>query len=143
MSAEYKPGDVLDVRIEKIVPRGFGLAFAEGLTLFVSLAAVGDVLSVRIRELKGKTAFAEIESVIEPSPERIDPPCEYFGVCGGCDFQQMNYRAQLAAKVGIIRDNLRRIGKIEYENEIPIIASPEQFGYRLRAQWHANYPELI
>jgi len=104
----------------------------------VSLAAVSDVLSVRIRELKGKTAFAEIESVIEPSPERIDPPCEYFGVCGGCDFQQMNYRAQLAAKVGIIRDNLRRIGKIEYENEIPIIASPEQFGYRLRAQWHVD-----
>ena len=138
MSVEYKPGDVLSVRIEKIVPRGLGLAFAEGLTIFVPLAVAGDVLSVRIRELKGKTAFTEIESVIEPSPHRISPPCEYFAACGGCDFQQMNNPAQLAAKVGIIRDNLHRIAKIEYESEIRIIPSPAEFGYRLRAQWHVN-----
>jgi len=138
LSVDYKPGDILEVRIEKIVPRGFGLAFAEGLTLFVSLAVAGDVLSVRIRELKGRTAFAEIESVIKPSSDRINPPCPYFGTCGGCDFQQMKYTAQLGAKVEIIRDNLRRIGKIEYDNEIPIVPSPAEFGYRLRAQWHAD-----
>ena len=138
MSVEYKTGDALEVRIEKIVPRGLGLAFAEELTIFVPLAVSGDVLSVRIRELKGRTAFAEIESVIEPSPHRIVPPCEYFGRCGGCDFQQMTYPAQLAAKVGIIRDNLHRIAKIEFESEIPIIPSPSEFGYRLRAQWHAD-----
>jgi 23S rRNA (uracil1939-C5)-methyltransferase len=50
----------------------------------------------------------------------------------------MTYAAQLEAKVGIIRDNLHRIGKIEYESEIPIIASPAEFGYRLRAQWHVD-----
>jgi len=138
LSVDYKPGDVLEVRIEKIVPRGYGLAFAEGLTVFVSLAVAGDVLSVRIRELKGRTAFAEIESVIKPSLDRIDPPCPYFGTCGGCDFQQMKYTAQLGAKVEIIRDNLRRICKIEYDNEIPIVPSPAEFGYRLRAQWHAD-----
>jgi len=138
LEPKYSIGDLLEVRIEKIVPRGLGLAFAEGLTVLVSLAVAGDVLSVRIRELKGKTAFAEIESVIESSPHRITPPCEYFGTCGGCDFQQMNYPAQLAAKIGIIRDNLHRIGKIEYEAEIPVIASPAEFGYRLRAQWHAD-----
>ena len=138
MEQRYSIGDLLEVRIEKIVPRGLGLAFAEELTIFVPLAVAGDVLSVRIAQLKGKTAFAEIESVIVPSPHRITPPCEYFGACGGCDFQQMNYPAQLAAKVGIIRDNLHRIGKIEYESEIPIIPSPAEFGYRLRAQWHAN-----
>jgi 23S rRNA (uracil1939-C5)-methyltransferase len=140
LEPKYSIGDLLEVRIEKIVPRGVGLAFAEGLTLFVSLAAPGDVVSVRIRELKGKTAFAEIESVVESSLHRITPPCEYFGTCGGCDFQQMSYPAQLAAKVGIIRDNLHRIGKIEYEGEIPIIPSPAEFGYRLRAQWHIDSP---
>ncbi|HJS50632.1 MAG TPA: class I SAM-dependent RNA methyltransferase [Pyrinomonadaceae bacterium] len=140
MSVEYKTGDVLEARIEKIVPRGLGLAFADNLTVFVPLAVAGDVLSVRIRELKGKTAFAEIESVIEPSSHRISAPCVYFGTCGGCDFQQMSYAAQLTAKVGIIRDNLHRIGKIEYENEIPIIPSPAEFGYRLRAQWHVEPP---
>jgi tRNA/tmRNA/rRNA uracil-C5-methylase (TrmA/RlmC/RlmD family) len=62
----------------------------------------------------------------------------YFGTCGGCDFQQMNYAAQLEAKVGIIRDCLHRIAKIDYDAKIQIIPSPEGFGYRLRAQWHAD-----
>ena len=93
---------------------------------------------MRLTEIKGKTAFAEIEKIIEPSVDRIVPPCPYVGTCGGCDFQQMTYAAQLEAKIGIIRDNLHRIGKIEYENDIPIIASPKEFGYRLRAQWHID-----
>ncbi|HEX8733935.1 MAG TPA: class I SAM-dependent RNA methyltransferase [Pyrinomonadaceae bacterium] len=128
----------LDVTIQKIVPGGYGLAFAENLTIFVSLAATGDELRVRVREKKGKVAFAEIVEILEPAPARQTPPCPYFGRCGGCDFQQMNYAAQLAAKVGIIRDSLERIGKIDYENEIPIIASPDDLNYRLRAQWHVD-----
>jgi len=120
------------------VPRGLGLAFVEGLTVFVPLAVVGDKLSVRIRDVKKKTAFAEIVEVIEGGEQRIAPPCEYFGSCGGCDFQQMNYAAQLEAKVDIIRDCLHRIAKIEYDAEINIIPSPQQFGYRSRARWHID-----
>ena len=136
MKSEYKIGDRLEVTIEKIVPQGHGLAFAENLTVFVPLSAAGDKLFVKIFQLKGKTAFAEIESVIEPSPVRIEPPCSYFGKCGGCDFQQMHYDDQLSAKLDMIRDSLKRIGKIEYDTEIPMIASPKQFEYRSRAQWH-------
>ena len=135
-TAAYRPGDVLDVRIEKIVAGGHGLAFAEGLTLFVDLATVGDRVRARLREVKGKIAFAEIETVVEPAPARIAPPCPYVGRCGGCNFQQMTYPAQLEAKLGILRDCLHRIGKLDYEGEIPIIPSPQEFGYRLRAQWH-------
>jgi 23S rRNA (uracil1939-C5)-methyltransferase len=140
LSKKFKVGEELDVKIEKIVPGGFGLAFAENLTVFVGLAAPGDSLRVKIQQLKGKTAFAEIVRIIQPSKERIEPPCVYFGVgrCGGCDFQQLNYEAQLAAKVGIIKDCLTRIGKINYENEIKIIGSPKPFGYRARAQWHVD-----
>jgi len=134
----YNVDDLIELEIKKIVPRGLGLAFAEGLTVFVALAAPGDKVTVHLTEVKGKTAFAEIEKVIEPGPDRITPPCPYVGTCGGCDFQQMTYAAQLEAKVGIIRDNLHRIGKIEYESEIPIIPSPAEFGYRLRAQWHVD-----
>ena len=134
----YTVGDLIDVEIKKIVPRGFGLAFADGLTVFVALAVAGDRVRVRLMEIKGKTAFAEIEEIILPSPHRIVPPCSYVGRCGGCDFQQMTYEAQLGAKVGIIRDNLHRIGKIEYEEEIAVIASPKDFQYRLRAQWHID-----
>jgi 23S rRNA (uracil1939-C5)-methyltransferase len=114
------------------------LAFAEGLTVFVSLAAGGDRLRVRVREKKGKVAFAEIVEILAPSTNRQTPPCPYFGRCGGCDFQQMNYAAQLEAKVGIVRDCLRRIGKLDYEREIPIIGSPDDLNYRLRAQWHVD-----
>ena len=134
----YNVNDILEVEIKKIVPRGLGLAFVEGLTIFVSLPAPGDVVRVRLTEIKGKTAFAEIEEIIQPGPHRIQPPCPYVGTCGGCDFQQMTYAAQLEAKVGIIRDNLHRIGKLDYERDIPVVASPAEFGYRLRAQWHID-----
>ena len=138
MSVKYKVGEEIEVKIEKIVTGGYGLGFAENLTVFVPLVAPKDKLKVKIHQLKGKTAFAEIVRIIEPSPERIAPPCIYFGSCGGCDFQQLNYESQLAAKVGIIRECLVRIGKINYENEIKIIGSPKPFGYRARAQWHVN-----
>ena len=128
----------IDVTIEKIVPNGYGMAFAEGLTIFVSLAATGDKLRVRVREKKGKVAFAEIIEVLEPSPERTTPECQYFGICGGCDFQQMTYEAQLASKISIIQDCLSRIGKINFEGDIPIIPSPNPYGYRSRAQWHTD-----
>lgn len=138
MKTDYKPGDQLVVVIQKIVPKGLGLAFVEKLTVFVPLSATGDKVRVRINQLKGKIAFAEIEEIIEPSPDRIEPPCQYFGRCGGCDFQQMNYEAQLSAKLAIIQDSLHRIGKINYEREIPMIASPKEFEYRSRAQWHLD-----
>ncbi len=138
MSTEYNTGDVLEVTVEKIVPRGLGLAFAEKLTVFVPLSAPGDRLSVRLAQVKGRTAFAEIKEVIEPSPSRVEPPCKYFGICGGCDFQQLSYEAQLAAKVDIIKDSLHRIGKIDFAGEIPIIPSTKPFGYRSRAQWHLD-----
>lgn len=134
-----KNNQTIEVKIEKIVSGGFGLAFAENLTVFVALAAAGDRLRVRVNRKKGKVAFAEIVEIIEPSPARQTPPCPYFGRCGGCDFQQMNYGTQLAAKKAILRDCLQRIGKINYdEREIPILASPNELNYRARAQWHVD-----
>ncbi|MFN2392873.1 MAG: class I SAM-dependent RNA methyltransferase, partial [Pyrinomonadaceae bacterium] len=138
MNNRHKIGEILEVTIEKIVPNGFGLAFAENLTVFVSLAAKGDKLLVKIYEKKGKIAFAEIVEIIEPSKDRTEPECPYFGICGGCNFQHLNYAAQLEAKVDIVKDCLARIGKINYEKEIQIIGSPKDYGYRARAQWHLD-----
>jgi len=132
---------IIEVKIEKIVPNGFGLAFAENLTVFVPLSAKGDRLRVRVNQLKGKTAFAEIVEILEPSSDRTEPRCRYFGRCGGCNFQQMTYAAQLEAKVGIVRDCLTRIGQINYEREIPIVASPRDYEYRSRAGWHLDSRE--
>ena len=132
--AEYAPV-TLEVEIERLLPGGVGLAHAEGLTLFVSLAAPGDTVRVQIDRLRGKVAFASVLEVIKPSPVRVEPPCPYFGRCGGCDFQQLNYEAQLQAKVEIIRDCLNRIANISDLPEIAIHPSPKQLRYRARANW--------
>jgi tRNA/tmRNA/rRNA uracil-C5-methylase (TrmA/RlmC/RlmD family) len=125
----------MEVRIERILPGGVGLAHAGGRTVLVGLAAPGDLVRVRVESVRGKVSFASIVEVVEPSPLRIEPPCPYFGRCGGCDFQQLDYRAQLEAKVEIIRDCLRRIARIEPPSEIPITPSPLEWRYRARAQW--------
>jgi 23S rRNA (uracil1939-C5)-methyltransferase len=132
----------LEVEIERLLPGGVGLAHAAGLTLFVSLAAPGDVLRVRVDRVQGKIGFASVVEILKPSPVRTEPPCPYFGRCGGCDFQQLTYQAQLAAKVEIIRDCLQRIAKIEMPVsaplEIPITPSPNEWRYRARANWQVD-----
>ena len=99
----------VEVEIERLLPGGVGLAHAEGMTLFVALAAPGDVVRAQIDRVQGNVGYASIVEVVKPSPERVEPPCPYFGLCGGCDFQQLNYPAQLRAKAEIIRDCLHRI----------------------------------
>jgi tRNA/tmRNA/rRNA uracil-C5-methylase (TrmA/RlmC/RlmD family) len=130
-------GQPLNVTIERILPGGVGLAHADGLTLFVSLAAPGDEVRVKIDRVQGKVAFASIHEIIKPSPVRVEPPCPYFGRCGGCDFQQLNYEAQLQAKVDIIRDCLQRIAKIAEPVDIKIHPSLE-WQYRARALWQTD-----
>ena len=127
-----------EVEIERILPGGYGLAHAEGHTIFVSLAAPGDQLRVRVERQQGNMLFASIEEILTPSPDRIEPPCPYFGRCGGCDFQQLTYEKQLAAKAEIIRDCLQRIARIETVPEIFVTPSPRDWRYRMRAMWQID-----
>ncbi len=129
------PMKTLEVEIERLLPGGVGLAHAEGLTIFVSLAAPADVVRIKIEKTRAKLAFATITEIIKPSPVRVEPPCPYFGRCGGCDFQQLNYKAQLEAKVDIVRDCLHRLARIEAPVDIAMHSSPQQWQYRARANW--------
>ncbi len=138
MSNNELIGREVELKIERIVPQGLGLGFAEKLTFFVPLTAQGDVVRVKINRTKGKIAFADITEIIEPSKDRIAPECAYFGRCGGCDFQHLRYSAQLDAKIAMLKDSLSRIGKIKYEPEIEIIPSPQPYAYRARAAWHLD-----
>lgn len=133
--APLRVGDVLEVEIERLVPGGAGLAHALGHTLFVALAAPGDHLRVQVERMRGGVAFAALQEIITPGPARVEPLCPYFGRCGGCDFQQLTYEAQLAAKVEIIRDCLRRIARLEPPDEIVITPAPDVWHYRSRARW--------
>jgi 23S rRNA (uracil1939-C5)-methyltransferase len=125
----------MEVTIERILPGGFGLAHADGRTIMVALAAAGDRVQVRVDREKGNVSFASIVEIITPSPHRVEPPCPYFGRCGGCDFQQMNYQTQLDAKAEIIRDCLRRLARIEKIPDFQITPAPDTWHYRSRAQW--------
>src|SRR5215510_3546927 len=128
----------LEVEVERILPGGVGLGHADGRTVFVSLAAKGDRVRVRIDREQGNLLFASIEEIVTPSPVRIEPPCPYFGRCGGCDFQQLTYEAQLAAKAEMIRDCLHRIARLENVPEFVVTPSPNAWRYRMRATWQID-----
>ena len=124
----------LTVGIERIVPGGMGIGHAERMTVLVPFTAPNDTVSVGIDRVRGNTAFASVIEVLEPSADRAEPSCPHFGICGGCDLQHLTYEAQLAAKQEMIKDCFRRIGGIELD-EVSIMASPKQLGYRIRADW--------
>jgi len=128
----------LEVEIERILPGGYGLAHSAGHTVFVSLAAPGDRLRVRVDRQQGNVLFASIEEILSASPDRVEPPCPYFGRCGGCDFQQLTYEKQLAAKAEIIRDCFHRIARLSDVPEIVVTPSPREWRYRMRATWQID-----
>jgi 23S rRNA (uracil1939-C5)-methyltransferase len=130
-----RAGALLEVTVERILPGGVGLAHARGQTVFVALSAPGDHARVRVESVRARVAFASVVEILRPSPARVEPPCPYFGRCGGCDFQQLTYEAQLSAKVEIIRDCLRRVARVEPPGDIPITPSPSVWHYRSRARW--------
>jgi len=130
-----------EIEIERIVPGGMGLAHAGDKTVFVALAAPGDRVRVKVEREQGNVLFASIEEIITPSPVRIEPPCPYFGRCGGCDFQQLTYEAQLAAKAEMIRDCLHRIARLESVPDFVVTPSPNEWRYRMRATWQIDHNE--
>jgi 23S rRNA (uracil1939-C5)-methyltransferase len=126
-------GDIVEVTTERLAYGGDAVARHDGLAVFIPLAAAGERLRVKITERKKNFARAAIDQVLKPSPSRREPPCQYFGECGGCQLQHLTYAAQLESKTGFVRDALERIGRIDWPHEIKIHSAAE-FGYRSRAQ---------
>ena len=126
-------GDIVEVTTERLAYGGDAVARLEGLAVFIPFAAPGERLRVRITERKKNFARGVIEQILVPSPSRREPPCKYFGECGGCQLQHLSYEEQLKAKSGSVRDALTRIGGIPWGSEIEIRSAAE-FGYRTRAQ---------
>ena len=124
----------MDIKIEKLIYGGDGLAHHDGATVFVPFVLPGETVSVVPIEKKKKFLRARAESILTPAPERIAPRCPYFLFCGGCNYQHMSYESQLKYKEEILRETLRRLGKIDWTGPIAAHASPA-WGYRNRAQW--------
>jgi len=124
----------MEVKIEKLVYGGDGLAHHEGQTVFVPLVLPGELVTISPAERKKKFVRGRLERVVEAAPERVAAPCPYFGRCGGCHYQHIPYDAQLRYKTEILRETLSRIGRVRWDGPIDTHASPP-FGYRNRTQW--------
>ncbi len=124
--------------LERMAHGGEAIGRHEGKVIFVPFGVPGEVVEVEIVEDRGSYARGRIVAVVSPSPERTDPPCPHFGECGGCHLQHMRYEAQLRWKAEIVRDQLRRIGKIEDPPVRPTIPSPDPFGYRNQVQFSVS-----
>src|SRR6185437_13807835 len=117
---------------------GKGVARDEGKAVFVPYTIEGEIVSAEIVRAKKQFAEAELVEVKESSPHRVSPECPYFGRCGGCAYQHIDYEHQLAIKWRQVRDVLQRIGKFKEIPVRPIIPSAKQYGYRNRITVHAQ-----
>lgn len=130
------------VRIEKLVPGGSGLGHLDDGVVFVPLTAPGDLISLKdIRRRRG-VHFAECDQVVETSLERRDPPCPWFGRCGGCQWMHLNYGSQIRWKEDIFRQALKGIAHLEDKSPIKVHLSPTEFQYRYRARLHIKGPAV-
>ncbi len=128
----------VELTIEKLAVGGDGLAFLEGRAVFVPHAIPGETVRAELTEGEGRGgrdwASAVLREVLKPSPDRVEPVCPLFGVCGGCSLQNMAYPRQVREKVAVLRDCLARAGGIEAP-DIGTVPSPP-YGYRNRMQFH-------
>jgi tRNA/tmRNA/rRNA uracil-C5-methylase (TrmA/RlmC/RlmD family) len=120
------------VTIGDIAFGGKGVARLEDFVVFVPFVAVGEEVEVELVEVKKRFAFARLMRVLRAAPERVPPRCRYFGECGGCQYQHIEYAAQLRLKHKQVADLLERIGRIECAVVEPVVPCPRPYGYRNR-----------
>ena len=133
------PGNRITVSINDIAFGGEGVARQDDFVVFIPFVGPGEVVDVEITEVKKSFARARLVQVVQASPERVTPQCPYFGVCGGCQYQHLDYPTQLKVKYKQIVDLFQRIGGIDPARVQPIIPCPQPYGYRnrimIRSQW--------
>jgi 23S rRNA (uracil1939-C5)-methyltransferase len=134
MHKSGKSHKTFTITIDKLVYEGAGLGRHRGKVIFVPFSVPGDRLLARAVEVKSKFTRAEIVRILEPGPGRVDPVCPYFGKCGGCHWQQLNYRRQVDAKREILEEILHHRFSGTRELPINMTACPQPFSYRSRAR---------
>jgi len=130
-----KRGEILSLTIDDLAFGGEGVGRADGYVVFVPGGLPGDRLRVRLVQVRSRFGRGVIDAVEQPSPQRVEAPCPYFGRCGGCRLQHMAYPAQLAFKAKQVVDALERLGGLKGIEVRPIIGAEETFGYRNKMEF--------
>ena len=129
-------GDVVELDLHAWGRLGEAMAKHAGWDIFVFGGIPGERVEAEIVAMRRKYIAAQVTRVITPSPARVEPPCEYFGQCTGCQWQHVDYAEQLAAKTEIVRDALQRIGNFHEPVVPPALASPRRYHYRNHARFN-------
>ena len=136
MSRNKKPLPLLEkITITDVAAEGKALAKVNDLVVFVPYVVPGDVVDLQLKRKKNKYAEAVAVKFHEYSPQRAEPFCQHYGVCGGCKWQCLSYADQIKYKQKQVTDNLTRIGKVELPEISPILGSEKTEFYRNKLEF--------
>ena len=144
--AKPRPGDRLELTLESWGRLGEAMAWRDGFPIFVFGGIPGERVTAEITRVHRKYAAAAVTQVSQPSPDRVPPPCPYFGPCTGCQWQHLDYHAQLTAKREKIIDALIRIGGLFPDAQAAdatvagALPSPNPYAYRNHARFTIGPP---
>ena len=135
----FNIGDKITLSIHDIAFGGEGVGRVDEFVVFVPFVIIGETVEAEITEVKKNFARAKLLCIVTPSPKRVTPECQYFGACGGCQYQHLDYPAQLRVKQKQIADLFERVGQFDPGLIAPVIPCPQPYGYRnrimIRSQW--------
>lgn len=132
---EFRKNDLVTLEIEDCGIDGEGIGKADGFTVFVKDAVIGDTVTAKIIKAKKNYGYGRLMEVLKPSPYRVKPKCEFARQCGGCQLQALSYDQQLVFKTNKVKGHLERIGGFTDIPMEPIIGMDELFHYRNKAQF--------
>ena len=132
---EFRKNDLVTLEIEDCGIDGEGIGKADGFTVFVKDAVIGDTVTAKIIKAKKNYGYGRLMEVLKPSPYRVEPKCEFARQCGGCQLQALSYDQQLIFKTNKVKGHLERIGGFTDIPMEPIIGMDELFHYRNKAQF--------
>ena len=132
---EYRKNDIVTLKIEDCGIDGEGIGKADGFTVFVKDAVIGDTVRAKIMKAKKNYGYGRLEEIITPSPDRVEPKCQFARQCGGCQLQALSYEKQLEFKTSKVRGHLERIGGFIDIPMEKILGMEQPFHYRNKAQF--------